>query len=137
MKIKITWTIEELNTAYKEMEDVSLKSRLQKVLDWALSNGYFIELKNYLPSFGLRGKSNAQIVSFIRKGEIYVYLNERKYLGRKERDELVSDLKDANFLRNNLDVGKVVEGRNLTKKLHDFSENEFNQLLQIFSKYCI
>jgi hypothetical protein len=137
VKIKITWTIEELNTAYKEMEDVSLKSRLQKVLDWALSNGYFIELKNYLPSFGLRGKSNAQIVSFIRKGEIYVYLNERKYLGRKERDELVSDLKDANFLRNNLDVGKVVEGRNLTKKLHDFSENEFNQLLQIFSKYCI
>jgi hypothetical protein len=137
VKTKVTWTIEELNTAYNEMEDVILGSRLKIVLNWALSNGSFIELTNYLPSFGLRGKSNAQIVSFIRKGEIYVYLNEKKYLVRKERDKLVSDLKKANFLRKNLDVGKVVEGRNLTKKVQDLSENEFNLLLNIFNKYCI
>jgi hypothetical protein len=58
-------------------------------------------------------------------------------LGVKERDELASDLKYANLFNKDVDVSKIVQGRNLSKRIQDLSEDDFNLLLQIFNKYCI
>jgi hypothetical protein len=100
--MKTTWTKEKLYEAYKKMENVTIGSRLRKVLDWALSNGFFFESENgseEIPIFGLRGKYNDLFVRFIRKGEIFVYLNEKYTGGKKQRAELISDLKEANLLK--------------------------------------
>jgi hypothetical protein len=77
MRPFVTWTKEKLNKAFKEMENVTLGSRLQKVLDWALSNGSFLESRTKLPSIWVYGNSNNRLASFIRDGEIFVYFNEQ------------------------------------------------------------
>jgi hypothetical protein len=142
VKSNVTWTKEKLNRAFKDMENVTLGSRLQKVLDWALSNGSFLESTNESPSspiFGLRGKYNVLFVRFIRKGEIFVYLSEKYTGGEKQSAELVSDLKKANllYLNKNEDFSEIKQGRNLSKTIQDLSDKEFNLMLQIFSKHCI
>jgi hypothetical protein len=137
VKSNVTWTKEKLNRAFKDMKNFTLGSRLQKVLDWALSNGSFLESRTILPSIWLFGKSNNRLASFIRDGEIFIYFNEHYRRGAEERDELASDLKRVDLLDKDMDVSKVVQGRNLSKRIQDLSEDDFNLLLQIFSKYCI
>jgi hypothetical protein len=138
----ITWTEEKLRKAFKEMENEIIGSRLQEVLDWALSNGSFLEKRNEKqesPLFGLRGKSHDLFVSFIRKGEIFVYFNETYTGGEKQSAELVRDLINANLLKfeKNKGFSKFKQGKNLSKHIQDLSDNEFDLMLQIFSKYCV
>ena len=55
----------------------------------------------------------------------------------EERDELVGKLKELQFFGQDLDPQQVVSGRNLTKKLFEMTDEELDNLLDVFSNYCI
>ena len=57
----VKWTKEKLKAAYSDIEDVTLGSGLEKILDWAISNVAFLESKTIFPSFGLLGKANIRM----------------------------------------------------------------------------
>ena len=135
----VKWTVDKLKTAYADLPDRELGRRLQKILDWAVKRNFFIATIATSPTFGLRGKSKDRLITFmsIGNGIIYIYLNEKHYVGgAKERDELVAELKKCYLLDENLDPQEVISGRNLTKTLLDLSEVELEKLLEIISNYC-
>ena len=127
----VKWTVDKLKTAYAELSEYELGRRLQKTLDWAVENKIFIVAIAISPTFGLQGKSKDRIVSFFSSGDIYCVLNEKQYPGgAEERDELAGQLKELQLIDQDLEVQQVVSGRNLTRKLFELSEDEFEKLLE-------
>jgi hypothetical protein len=64
-------------------------------------------------------------------------MNDNQYSGgSNERDGLVNELKDAGFLEKHLDPQKVVQGRNLSRKISEFTNEEMDSLLEILKRYC-
>jgi hypothetical protein len=137
--MSLKWTSEKLSIAINDIEDITLKLRLRKLLDWAINNGIFIESRTITPSFGLRMKSsNYRISSFWTNGSILCFLNENQFLkGSPERDEFVSGLKELNLLPAELDASKVNSSRYAKKTIQALSEGDFDALIHLFSKYCI
>jgi len=135
----VKWTVDKLKTAYTDLPNRELGLRLQKILDWAVKRNFFMATIATYPTFGLRGKSKDRLITFMSIGDgiIYIYLNEKHYVGgAKERDELVAELKKYHLLDENLNPREIISGRNLTKTLLDFSEDELENLLEILSNYC-
>ncbi|MCL6620980.1 MAG: hypothetical protein K6T55_02665, partial [Syntrophobacterales bacterium] len=77
----ILWTVEKLNQAVEEIENVRLRENYKRILVWAVENGCFLESRTIFPTFGLRG-SKGQIASiFVQYDAIYLYMKENKYAG--------------------------------------------------------
>jgi hypothetical protein len=134
----VKWTVDKLKTAYVDLPDHELGRRLQKTLDWAVDKKSFMIAIAMFPTFGLQGKSKGRIVSFFSNGDIYCVLNAKHYPGgAEERDELVSQLKELQLIDQELDPQQVVSGRNLAKKLFEMTNEELDNLLAVFSMYCV
>jgi len=134
----VKWTVDKLKTAYTDLSEHELGRRLQKILDWAVDKKLFMVAIAMFPTFGLQGRSKDRIVSFFSSGDIYCVLNEKHYPGgAEERDELAGQLKELQLIDQDLDPQQVVSGRNLAKKLFELSDEELDNLLDVFSKYCI
>lgn len=131
------WSVERLQGAYDNLEDATLRQRLQRVLDWAQDRGVFLEARAQNPTFGLRGRSGRLLVSFFSNGHVYCYLSERRYPGgSEERDQLVAELRTLGMYPGDLDPRDVVSGRNLARKLTELREGELSTLLEVFSHFC-
>lgn len=134
----VKWTVDKLKEAYGKLVDNELGGKLQKILNWAVDKEIFKIAIAKFPTFGLQGKSKDRIVSFFSNGDVYCVLNEKYYLGQaEERDELVGKLKELQFFGQDFDPQQVVSGRNLTKKLFEMTDEELDNLLDVFSMYCI
>jgi hypothetical protein len=134
----VKWTVDKLKEAYRELADNELGRKLQKVLDWAVDKEIFKIANAKFPTFGLQGKSKDRIVSFFSNGDVYCVLSEKYYLGEaEERDILVGKLKELQFLDRDLDPQQVVSGRNLTKKLFEMTDEQLDNLLDVFAVYCV
>ncbi len=130
------WTADLLRDTYEKMENTGLGIRLRKVLDWAIDQGFFLELTRQNPGFGLRGRSGQRIASFYPV-DVWCDLNEKKYRGgAQERDQLVAELKELGMYGHDLDPEGAKADRNLIRKLTDLSEDDFRTLLDIFSRFC-
>jgi hypothetical protein len=83
------------------------------------------------------GKNGKRIVSFYWQGVIHVYFSEERFKGgSSERDILVNELKNRNFLNQDFDISKVASSRNLNRRIDELRDEEFDSLLYIFEKYC-
>ena len=135
---KVTiWNPDRLRIAYEQLPGETLRQRLVTVLEWAVLHHFFIENTAQFPCFGLRGKNKGRIISFFSNGSIFSYVNEKCYSGgAEERDQLCDDLKKLGMMDQNLDPRMVVDGRNLTRKLTELSEEELRALLDLYAKYC-
>lgn len=134
----VKWTVDKLKEAYAELANNELGGKLQKILNWAVDKEIFKIAIAKFPTFGLQGRSKDRIVSFFSNGDVYCVLNDKYYLGQaEERDELVGRLKELQFLDQDLDPQQVVSGRNLTKKLFEMTDEELDNLLDVFSMYCV
>jgi hypothetical protein len=131
------WLPERLRAAYQQLTDERLRERLLTVLNWAMSNKFFMEARAQFPGFGLQGKNKSRIISFFSNGVLSVYLNEKCYLdGAEERDRLCDDLKKLGLLNEDLDPKTVVSNRNLTRKITELTEEDLQKFCELYSKYC-
>jgi len=136
-KTNVIWTEEKLKSAYRELTDNFLVDRLDKILDWSLKRGYFFPSKSIKPSFRLKGSNKKPFITINHDGNIYIILRENCYLGNLiERNKLVSELKNLNLLNQDFMPDSVKDGRYLTKKIMELSNDELDNLLNIFNKYC-
>ncbi|MGO9019424.1 MAG: hypothetical protein ACLQVJ_13855 [Syntrophobacteraceae bacterium] len=132
----ILWDQQRLRTAYEQLADESLRERLLTVLNWAVSNKFFIESRSQFPGFGLRGKNKSRILGIYSNGTLFPYLREKYYHGgAEERDQLCDELKQLGMMDQNLDPQTIVDGRNLTRKLTDLSDEELEAFLDLYCKY--
>jgi len=131
------WTVDKLKAAYTDFKDNDFGQRLEKILNWALKKDFFKMSISRKPNFGLQGNNKGRMATFFSNGDIYVTINEKHYRnGSTERDKLVAELKGLQLLDQGLVPQEVLDGRNLTKKLFELSEEELDKLLSIFGTYC-
>lgn len=136
-KNSIKWSIDELRKAYAGYSDKNLALKLNKVLDWAMSEGIFMSTTATKPCFGLRGKNMQRIVTFHSNGNIQGYFIKDRFLeGIGEVKNMINETMEVNPLINNDSVEEIQGSRDLTKKVTELSEVELNNLLDIFRKYC-
>jgi len=132
-----SWPPEKLKEAFQQIPDEKLSKRLLTVMDWALNNKIFMETTAHFPGFGLRGTNKRRILSISPTAPIYAWLNEKCYPGgAEERDQLCDELKKMGMLDQNLNLQTVVDGKNLSRKLTDLSDDELQNLLDLYSKHC-
>lgn len=68
---------------------------------------------------------------------MYLCVNEKYYSGGPaERDQLVGELKDLQFLNRDFQPDQIREGRNLNLRLSEMDQDIFKKLLGILDKYC-
>lgn len=134
----ITWTLEKLKEASRDIQDSRLRENFEKILEWAYNTGCFMESRAVFPTFGLCGSKGLRIASVFPNGDvIYLYMNDNQYAqGSNERDRLVNELKNAGLLDKHIDPQKVVQGRNLSRKLSECTHEEMDSLLKILQRYC-
>ncbi len=134
----ILWTLDKLKEAGREISDQRLRENFDKILEWADNTGCFLESRTIHPTFGICGSKKLRIASVYQYYDaIYLYMNGNQYAGgSNERDALVNDLKNAGLLEKHIDPEKVDNGRNLSRKLSEFTSEEIHSLLEIFTKYC-
>ncbi len=131
------WPVERLQTAYDQVPNRDHGERLRTLLEWAVREQCFLQLRGKSPAFGLQGRGGDLIFSFSSDGTIWWYANAERYPGRaQERDKLHQELQTLDLVDPGLDPQTVVSGRNLPKKLFDLSSEEFTALLAIFSRFC-
>jgi hypothetical protein len=135
---RVKWTVDRLENALSDLPDHRLGQRLQKILDWAVEKNSFMTAVAIKPTFGLQGRSKDRIITLSSNGEIYSFMNKECYPGgATERDELVGELKKKGLLDRDLDADQVVSSRMLTKKLYELTDDELEQMLAVFAKYCV
>jgi len=133
-----SWNPNKLREAYQDFSDQALGQKLLKVLDWALSNKIFQEARAKNPIFAIRGKNKLRIVSFSTSGNMYFCINEKHYLdGKKQRDQLLNEIKSMRLLDQDLDPQEILSGRNLNLSLSELKQDEFDKLLNILKNYCV
>jgi len=135
---KMRWTIQELKSVYSDMSNNILGSRLNKLLDWAVNNNIFKETETENPIFTILGKNKKPLISIYGNGGGYLRTKKEIYLGGKsERNKLVNDLKEINLMDIGFDPELSKDGKELTKKISDLNEGEFEKFLHILRKYCL
>jgi len=131
------WTADRLQTAYDDLPQDAVTSRLKGVLEWAINQRCFLEARAKFPTFGLRGRGGGRVFTFLPNGTVYWYVNAQNYAGdAEERDRLFEELKRLRMVDPALDPCEVVAGRNLPRKLTDLEEREFRGLLEVFGRFC-
>jgi hypothetical protein len=133
---QVAWTVSALKKAYSQLPDLGLAQKMDRALNWAVQNGFFIESRGETPLFGFRGAVRKRLGRFHIDGNIYLYLKEEFYQGGANgRDELLSHLVDLGMLPAGFDVTQVEQGRNLIRPLAELSDSEFKDLLDVFTKH--
>jgi hypothetical protein len=133
----IKWTIDKLKTAYLESSNRELGTRLGKILDWSINKQCFMTAVAIYPTFGLSGRINKRIFSFYHDGSINCFLTENWFPGgANERDALIQLLKELKILEPETDATEIISNRFSKRNLIDFSDDEFDQLLEVLSKFC-
>lgn len=131
------WSDDELRQAYEEMEDRTIGSRLAMALDWATSRGLFMRTTSLNPAFSLIGRNGNRLFSLYSSGGMYCYIADA---GSEEepgaQDSLVQSLKEAGLMEMDLNPEEVVSGRNLSRKINELSDAEFEGLLTSMESLC-
>jgi len=134
------WPAEQLSVEFKRISDTSLKDKLQKMLDWAVNRNLFAQSKGKVPCFSLKSIRGKVIFVKAEDGSIYAYFgeNERgKYPSDVSRYEFVKDLKALDLLPQDVNPDDVRSGRNLTKRLNQLTEEEFDKLLGLLERHLM
>lgn len=135
---RFIWTMQELKSAYSDISNNILRSRLEKILDLAVNNNIFKKSETENPIFKILGKSTKPLISIYANGGGYLRTNKDVYLGGiSERNKLVTDLKAIGLFSNNFNPKLSKEGKELARKISDLTESEFDNFLQILKDYCV
>jgi hypothetical protein len=133
----IKWTVSELKTAFYDLSNTILRERLEKILYWTVANSLFKESVTENPIFKILGKSRKPILSIYGSGGIYLFTNIDYYLGGAvERNEIVDKFKDIDLLNIDYNIESSKEGKGLTRKISDLSEQEFEKFFEIIKNIC-
>ena len=133
----IKWTVSELKSAFSDLSNTILRERLEKILYWAVANSLFKESLTENPIFKIVGKKRKPILSIYGSGGIYLFTNIDYYLGgAAERNETVDKLKDIDLLSIDYNIESSKEGKGLTRKISDLSEQEFEKFFEIIKNIC-
>lgn len=129
-------SVEALNKAYAEYPEKELGHLLQKILDWAISEGIFMPSPGAKPGFRLRSKSNPEqgAVTFSSNGTIQVYFNN--ILDSAEKNAIFDEIMKINPLKNPDNPDNIKRSKDLQLKVQEISEPELDNLLLIIRKYC-
>jgi hypothetical protein len=134
---KQVWTVDELTNHYTSLGSVD-GSNMQRVLDWTVKNGRFVESEAKAPLFSIAGKSEDRLFAVFASGHVYVWFEEHRYPGGvPERDSLAVELQNRNLMKANFDVTAIKEGKTMSRKLGDLSKEEIRDLLQVMGKHCL
>ena len=85
---------------------------MQRVLDWTLENGRFLESETKAPLFSVSGKSDDRLLTVFASGHVYVWFEEHRYPGGlTERDSLAVELQSRDLMKANFDVSAIKKAR--------------------------
>ncbi len=130
------WQATELKNAFSELPEKQGHA-LKRILDWSIENKCFLESKAQSPVFGLAGKGGGRILTIYPNGVLYLFFEEHKYLGSaEERDRLLDALNSLGLFDPSINPNEVISGRNLSRKVWELNESEFDRLLEILSGFC-
>ena len=134
---RVLWTYEKIEEHVKSMEDGLLKQRMTRILSWALEKGLFIESYAKRPCFALRAPIRGRAATIGEDGTIYCCfgkIEDPKYPSTSVRHALANELKALKLLPPNIHPDEVKSGKNLAKKLHELTDQDFDALLRVFEK---
>lgn len=127
-----SWTPDRLNEAYSNVADATLRARLCILLEWAERRNAIITGPTKTPTLGVKGRAQYRLFSFYLNGSVYWAVKESAYAdGRGERDRLMAGLRQLGLIDPGLDLANIVDGRNLSRKLGDFTEEQFSRFLEL------
>ena len=138
---KPKWNYSNLYDIYSNTPDL-LGERLLKILKWASDRGALIETDNIYPAFRLKGKYGKKIMSFWAPegskempGSFYCDVHSSCH-GNNEQEakRFVDSLNIISLFNYKFD--KVDSGRNSSRLLHELSEEEFIQFIDILDQFC-
>ena len=137
---RVLWTYEKIEEQIRSMEDSPLKHRLIKILRWANENKLFVESYAKRPCFALKAPIRGRAVTIGEDGSIYCCfgkIEDPKYPSASARHAFVDELKALKLLPPNINPDEVRSGKNLTKKLHELTNRDFDALLKTFEKHLL
>jgi len=77
------------------------------------------------------------MLSFSIAGSVYAVFEEKTFSkGKEDLDALQNQLKELKLVPADFDHNEIVNGRNLSRKLQDLSDDEIDKLLTIYEGYC-
>jgi hypothetical protein len=129
------WSPDRLRATYREMEDVTLSSRLATLLEWALVRGCFMSARAKNPTFGLQDHASSRFFTVMGDGTLYWFTSLKHYPSPAERDRLFGELRSLGLVDPGWDLNTINSGRNLNRKLTDLREEELQKLTEILTPY--
>lgn len=134
-----TWYPEQLRIEFEGIADTSLRDKLQKMREWAVKKNLFIQSKGKVPQFGLKAAAG-RVFGVTAEGNLYAYfgnIERGKYPSDENRYEFVKDLKALGLLPQDISPDDVRSGRNLTKRLNQLTEEEFDKLRGLLERHLM
>ncbi|MBN2725102.1 MAG: hypothetical protein JXR95_13645 [Deltaproteobacteria bacterium] len=134
----IQWSRELLQKELEEFHDPFLKSRINELIEFAISNDIFISGKTLegLASFGLKGLSGERLFTIYLNGKISFFISEINDIDTiVKRDSLISSLKKMELLQRGFDAVKFTEIPFLSKNISRFRDREFREFLQLIKNF--
>ena len=74
---KQVWTVDELTNHYTSLGNVG-GSNMQRVLDWTVENGRFVESEAKAPLFSIAGKSDDRLFAVFSSGQVDGWFERRR-----------------------------------------------------------
>jgi hypothetical protein len=141
----VRWTLEKLRVEYARLttDEPELGRQLTLVLDWAVGKGLFLETFALArrPAFRLKNPEGQMVVSFYRDGAIHCQLGkatDRLFPdGGPQRAAYIQDLRRLELLEAGYRPDQGDWGKNLTRRLGQFSEASLAALLELFEKHFL
>jgi hypothetical protein len=131
---KTRWTAELLREQIDVVSKEKLRKRLSEILNFALEKNIFAESTSKGPQFSLSVQNTGgKVLAISFDGTLYAYfgLSEvKKYPAEEVRRRFVNDLKRLNLLPANINPDEVKSGRILERRLDEFTDDEFTELLK-------
>ena len=133
-----SWTPDRLHEAYSNTTDTTLRDRLFTVLQWAQGRRVIVTGPTKTPTLGIRGRTQYRLFSFYANGSIYWVTKESAYLeGGEERDRIAGSLRKLDLLDHTVNVNDILDGRNLSTRLGDFTEEQFARFLELLDSLTL
>jgi len=127
-----TWTPDRLHEVYANVTDSTLRDRLFALLEWAQHRASIITGATKTPTLGIKGRAHNRLLSVYVNGSVYWVTKESAYLeDREERDRVMARLRALGLFDPTLDLAGIVDGRVLSRRLADFTEEQFSGFLEL------